>query len=38
MGFGIEDEKKEAGVEKSALEQEEWFVKIKDGVARFMRK
>ena len=38
VAFGMEDEKKGGKWKTSALEQEEWFRKIEDGVARFMRK
>ena len=38
MAFGMEDEKEGGKWQTSALEQEEWFGKIEDGVARFIRK
>ena len=38
VAFGMEDEKEGGRWQTSALKQEEWFDKIKDGVARFMRK
>ena len=38
VAFGLEDEKEGGKWQTSALEQEEWFGKIEDGTARFMRK
>eukprot|EP00752_Nemacystus_decipiens_P005567 g5037.t1 len=36
--FGMDDEKEGEKWNTSAMHQEEWFGKIEDGVARFMRK
>eukprot|EP00752_Nemacystus_decipiens_P004811 g4378.t1 len=38
VAFGMEDEKEGEKWKTSAMDQEEWFGKIEDGVARFMRK
>ena len=38
VAFGMKEEKEGARWQTSALKQEEWFGKIEDGVARFMRK
>jgi len=38
VAFGMEDEKDGGRWQTSALEQEEWFGKIEDGVAWFMRR
>ena len=38
VAFGMEDEKEGGKWKESAQEEEEWFGKIEDGVAQFMRK
>ena len=38
MAFGMEDEKEGGKWKESAQEEEEWFGKIENGVAHFMRK